>query len=87
MNRSIPNMALCIEQDGSSPAFNRLARMLLPALLAAAMVCHGLPAFAGPQIEIGFEADAADSQKLVHAKAVFDAPQALVYRVFNRITG
>ena len=86
MNRSTSNRATCIEQDRSTCAFSPLLRMLLLAVLAADSSCHALSVCAGPRIEIGFEADASDNQKLVHAKAVFDAPQALVFDVFNRIT-
>src|SRR5512134_1282485 len=67
-------------------AVQALARLLRLAVLAAGLLCHGPSVFAEPRIEIGFEADAADSQKLIHAKAVFAAPRTVVYNVFNDIT-
>jgi hypothetical protein len=65
---------------------NRLTRMLRPAVLAAGLIHLGTPVFAGPEIEINFEADAADTQKLVHAQAVFPTDQSTVYNIFNAIT-
>jgi uncharacterized membrane protein len=85
MNRSTSKPGPRIEQDRSTCAFSPLLRMLLLAVLAAGSSCHALSVCAGPRIDIGFEADAADSQKLVHAQAVFDAPQAIIIDVFNRI--
>ena len=39
-----------------------------------------------PRIEVSFEADGADGQKLVHAQAVFPTSQSTVYNIFNGIT-
>jgi len=57
-------------------------------LCALAVVLNFLTAsvFAGPRIDISFEADASDSQKLVHARALFAAQWSVVYDVFNSIT-
>ena len=65
---------------------NRLTHILQLALFAAGLLCLRTPAFAGPQIEVSFEAGAADSQKLVHAQAVFPPNQSIVYSIFNAIT-
>jgi uncharacterized membrane protein len=65
---------------------NALAHILLLVVLAAGLLFPGLPVFAAPQIEVRFEADSADSQKLVHAQAVFAVPQPVIYNIFNRIT-
>jgi uncharacterized membrane protein len=67
-------------------AVNELTHILLLVVLVAGMLCSGQSVFAGPQIEVRFEADATDSQKLIHAQAVFDAPGPVVYNIFNRIT-
>jgi uncharacterized membrane protein len=60
--------------------------ILLLVVLVAGLLCPGQAVFAGPQIEVRFEAAATDSQKLIHAQAVFDAPRPVVYNIFNRIT-
>ena len=60
--------------------------ILLLVVLAAALICPGRAVFAGPRIEVTFEAAATDSQKLIHAQAVFDAPHPLVYNIFDRIS-
>jgi len=52
----------------------------------AGLICLAGSVFAEPSIEVTFEADATDSQKLIHAQAVFDAPRTVVYNIFNRIT-
>jgi uncharacterized membrane protein len=86
MNRTAANLVTGLERERHAGDLDRLARLLLLVLLAAGLSGHGLLAHAAPRIEVGFEADATDNQKLVHAVAVFDAPQPLVYEVFNRIT-
>jgi len=50
------------------------------------LICLAGSVFAEPRIEVTFEADATDSQKLIHAQAVFPASQSTVYNVFNSIT-
>jgi uncharacterized membrane protein len=65
---------------------NALAHGLLLVVLVAGLLCPGHAMAAGPQIEIRFEADSADSQKLVHARAVFAVPQPVIYNIFNCIT-
>lgn len=64
------------------------ARAYIPLLVAlvAGLLCPGQAVFAGPEIEVRFEADSADSQKLIHAQAVFAVPQPLIYNIFNCIT-
>jgi hypothetical protein len=54
--------------------------------LAVALIGLYSPVFAEPRIEVGFEAGAGDSQKLVHAQAVFPARQSVVYNIFDGIT-
>jgi hypothetical protein len=60
-----------------------LAQLLRLVLLAASLA--GAQAFAGPQIDIGFEAGAAGEQKLIHASAVFPAGRNVVYSIFDAI--
>ncbi len=64
----------------------QLPPLLRPILLAIAFICLAEPVLAAPRIEVSFEADASDSQKLVRARAVFPTRQSLVYDVFNSIT-
>jgi len=65
-------------------------KALIPILrivvFAAGLICLAGSVFAEPRIEVTFEADDTDSQKLIHAQAVFDAPRTVVYNIFNRIT-
>jgi hypothetical protein len=63
-----------------------LVHILQFVVIATGLLCPGPPAIAGPRIEVRFEADATESQKLIHAQAVFDAPRPVVYNIFNRIT-
>jgi len=63
-----------------------LAHILMLMVFATGLLFPGSPVFAGPQIEIRFEADSAESQKLIHARAVFAVPQPVIYNIFNRIT-
>jgi len=64
-----------------------LAYLLRLCALAAVLNFLAAPVFAGPRIDISFEADGAtDSQKLVHARALFAAQWPVVYDVFNCIT-
>ncbi|MGB7933669.1 MAG: hypothetical protein WCH04_15885 [Gammaproteobacteria bacterium] len=67
-------------------AVKALAYIPLLAILAAGLICPCPPVLAGPQIEVSFKTDAADSQKLIHAQAVFSAPRPVVYNIFNGIT-
>ena len=55
-------------------------------LLAIAFICLGGPVLAAPRIEVSFEADAADTQKLVRARAAFPTRQSIVYNIFNSIS-
>lgn len=55
-------------------------------LFAACFVCLVAPVYAGPQIEVSFETGAADTQKLVHAQAEFQAGRSIVYSIFDRIS-
>jgi len=65
-------------------------KALIPVLrivvFAAGLICLAGSVFAEPRIEVTFEADATDSQKLIHAQAVFPASQSTVYNIFNSIT-
>jgi uncharacterized membrane protein len=63
-----------------------LKHIVRPAFFAAALTCLGTSAFAEPQIEISFESVPAESQKLVHAQAVFPTDQSTVYNIFEAIT-
>jgi hypothetical protein len=67
-------------------AVKALTHILLLVVLAVSLLCPGTSLFAGPQIEISFEGDTADSQKLIHAQAVFTAPHPVVYNTFDSIT-
>jgi uncharacterized membrane protein len=64
-----------------------LSHILRFGALATVLNCLASPVVAGPLIEVSFEADAADRQKLVHAQAVFQSSQSTVYNIFNDITG
>jgi uncharacterized membrane protein len=97
MNSSNPTLATSSEHDRQAcdderppvrraTAVNALTHILRLAVLAAGLICHGPSVFAESRIEVGFEADAADSQKLIHAKAEFAVPRPVVYDVFNRVT-
>jgi len=68
--------------NSSKPGLPQLLRL---ALLAVSLVCAGTPAIAEPQIDIGFEAGEAGTQKLIHATAVFPAGHDVVYSIFNGI--
>jgi len=80
------------ECNGASPlgrvamSLKPLAHILMLMIYATGLLFSASPVFAGPQIEISFEADSADSQKLIHAQAVFAVPQPVIYNIFNRIT-
>jgi len=63
-----------------------LAHLLRLCTLAVVLNFLAVPVFAGPRIDISFEADDATSQKLVHARALFAAQWPVVYDVFNCIT-
>ena len=63
-----------------------LAHILLLCTLAAALNCPVASVFADPRIEVSFEADTTDSQKLVHAEAQFAAQWPVVHDIFQRIT-
>jgi hypothetical protein len=63
-----------------------LTYILRLAALAAGSLHPVTSVFAGPQIEISFEADETDSQKLVHAQAVFPSDPSVVFDIFNAIT-
>jgi uncharacterized membrane protein len=67
-------------------SLNPLTHILMLMVFASGLLFPGSPVFAGPQIEISFEADSAESQKLIHAQAVFAVPQPIVYNIFKRIT-
>jgi uncharacterized membrane protein len=71
---------------GESSAVNALTHFLRIVVFAAGLICLHGPVFAEPRIEITFEVDTAESQKLIHAQAVFDAPRPVVYNIFNDIT-
>jgi hypothetical protein len=60
--------------------------MLLLAAVAASLSCPGTHLFAGPRIDVSFEADATERQKLIHARAEFAARPAVVYKIFDSIT-
>jgi uncharacterized membrane protein len=64
----------------------QLTPLLRLILLAIAVICVGEPVLAAPRIEVSFEPGAADSQKLVRARAVFPTEQSILYDVFNSIT-
>jgi uncharacterized membrane protein len=88
-SRKHSNAGLCKTYptcSGRVTAVKKLTHILRLAVLAAGLIYVAPPVIADPQIEIGFETDAADSQKLIHAKAVFAAPQPVVYNIFNCIT-
>ena len=72
--------------DRVAMSLKPLTHILMLMVFATGLLFSASPVFAGPQIEVSFEADAADSQKLIHAKAVFAVPQPVVYDIFNRIT-
>jgi uncharacterized membrane protein len=59
--------------------------VLMSLLLMAGLSVTAGTAFAEPSIRISFERSSADTQKLVHAEAVFPARQDAVYRVFEQI--
>ncbi len=82
------NRQVCNDEPppGRAMSVNALAHILLFVVLAAALHFPGSPVFAGPQIDISFETDSADSQKLIHAQAVFAVPQPVIYNIFNCIT-
>lgn len=63
-----------------------LAYIPLLVVLVAGLLCPARAVFADPRIEVRFEADAADSQKLIHAQTVFDAPHPVVCNIFSQIT-
>ena len=97
MNDGIPTLATNTKHDrqvcnGKRPPgraampVNALAHILLLVVLSAGLLFPGPPVFAAPQIEIRFEADSADSQKLIHAQAVFAVPQPVIYNIFDCIT-
>jgi hypothetical protein len=67
-------------------SLNPPAHILMLVVFVTGLLFPGPHAFAGPQIEIRFEADSTDSQKLIHAQAVFAVPQPVIYDIFNRIT-
>ncbi len=65
---------------------NAFTHILRLGTLATVLNCLATPVIAEPLIEVSFEADAADKQKLVHAQAVFQSSQSTVYNIFNDIT-
>jgi len=71
---------------GGTTAATALIHLLRLIALAIVLNCHGTPVFAEPRIDISFEADAADTQRLVHARAQFAARESVVYDVFDGIT-
>jgi hypothetical protein len=97
MNSSNPTLATSGEHDRQAcdderppvrgaTAVKVLTHILRLAVLAANLICHGQSVFAEPRIEVGFEAETADDQKLIHAKAVFAARRSVVYNIFDCIT-
>ena len=63
-----------------------LISILRIVVFVAGLICLAESVFAEPRIEVTFEADATDSQKLIHAQAVFAVPQQVIYNIFNCIT-
>jgi uncharacterized membrane protein len=63
-----------------------LVHILTLVVCATGLLFPGPPVSAAPQIEISFEANSADSQKLIHAQAIFAVPLPVIYNIFNRIT-
>ena len=64
----------------------RLTHIVRLVCFAAVLSGLGARGFAEPQIDISFEADTADSQKLVRAQTVFPTKQSIAYKVFDSIT-
>ncbi len=65
---------------------NATRHLLRLAAVAAAAIGFATPAFAGPSIDVSFEASDTDSQQLVHAVAEFPVHETAVHAVFDAIT-